>query len=92
MKSSFQELETNSSSWGKNVFDNNITLNGYQQLAIAIVSVAAEDYRKEALKSKHKTYEALAIERFFESDYGELLTFGMASTILEKLRKECGWK
>ncbi len=58
---------------------------GYKYLAIAIVVQAATDYRR-----KMKRYgEAPEIERFFRSDWGNLLCFGNADLILEKLKDEC---
>lgn len=78
-------------SFGRNLFSGNSRITGYELLAIAIVNQAAADYRKELkISNRHncKTQEAINIERFFNSDYGDLLCFGMADLILEKLRKE----
>lgn len=66
-------------------------VDGYHNLAIAIVSLACDDYRKEVKVSKRegaKTAECYAIERFFRSDYGDTLTFGTGRYILEELQKE----
>lgn len=91
MKSSYRELEVNGTAWDKSLFNNNTTLNGYELLAIAIVNQAAEDYRNELKlsdKQGAKTQGAYVLERFFLSDYGDLLCFGMGELILEKLQKE----
>lgn len=60
-------------------------MDAYKSLAIAIVTQAAVDYRR-----KMKKYgEAPAIERFFLSEWGNLLCFGEADLILERLKDEC---
>ena len=60
-------------------------MDAYEYLAIAIVIQAAEDYRR-----KMKRYgEAPEIEIFFNSEWGNLLCFGKADLILEKLKDEC---
>ena len=66
----------------------------YETLAIAIVRAAVADYRKELKRSKkegYKTGEAKAIERFFLSEYGDLLTFGKGKVIMKQIQKECGF-
>lgn len=66
-------------------------VDGYHDLAIAIVSLACEDYRKELKASKRegvKTPECLRLERFFRSEYGDTLTFGKGKYILSELQKE----
>ena len=78
-------------SFGKLIFENSPDLNGYQLLAMAVVNQAAEDYRNELKisgRQGEKTYGALALERFFLSEWGDLLSFGMGEVILEKLQKE----
>ena len=96
MELSFQKRRTTKTkndpiSFGKNLFSNNSSLNGYELLAMAVVNQAAEDYRR-ALKSSAlhggKTTDAIALERFFLSEWGDLLCFGMGDLILEKLQKE----
>lgn len=59
-------------------------MNPYEYLAMAIVEQAANDYRKQM---KHHG-KATAIERFFRSEWGNLLCFGKADLILEKLQDE----
>lgn len=59
-------------------------MDGYEYLAIAIVEQAANDYRSQI--KRHG--EAPAIEKFFRSDWGNLLCFGKASLVLEKLKNE----
>lgn len=60
-------------------------MDGYDYLAIAIAQQAAHDYRK-----KIKKYgKAPDIVRFFKSEWGDLLCFGKADVILEKLKDEC---
>ena len=67
--------------------------NAYQDLANAIVKQAVEDYRK-ALKGKSyrrdkETAPVLReIEKFFKSDYFEMLTKVKGDFLIEKLRKE----
>lgn len=77
---------------GEKLQDNSAKTSGYELLAIAICNQAAEDYRK-AMKDYHKTKikpdEAKAIERFFLSQYGYDLSFGLGEVILENLQREC---
>lgn len=73
-------------------------VSNYQDLAIEIVRQACEDFKsyKRALKSDYlsdylrkKTEKKIKeIVLFFDSDYGELLCFGSAKKILEKLQKQ----
>lgn len=74
-------------SFGKNVFENNTTLDGYELLCIAVTNQAAEDYRR-VLKRGINSPEAIALEKWFLSDWGDLYCFGMGDVILEKLQKE----
>ena len=66
--------------------------NGHEDLANAIVIRAALDYRK-AYK-KYKKGDDLAycrikeIEKFFNSEWADLLTKGKAKEILRRLQKE----
>lgn len=69
-----------------------IEIGGYEALAIAITTRAAEDYRKafkQFIKRGEKPYEMYSIERFFLSNYGDAICFGYGNVILEKLQKEC---
>lgn len=61
-------------------------VNPYQNLANAIVAVAADDYRT-ALKDGDEELQA-SLERFFHSDWYGMLTNVSADTILGALRKE----
>ena len=67
-------------------------LSGWELLAIAVVQRTADDYRK-AIKQARRTGKrpvgVRAIERFFKSEYGNLLTFGHGEEIWRKLKKEC---
>lgn len=66
-------------------------LDGYQLLAIEIVRVAAEDYRRELIiskKEKLKTRECYRLERFFRSEYGQLLSMGTGDYIMRRIQKE----
>ena len=67
----------------KILFEQDNTLDGYDLLAIAIVNQAAEDYRLA-----RDPNEILALERFFLSDWGDLLSFDKGAYILERLQKE----
>lgn len=59
-------------------------MDGYEYLAIAIVTQAAQDYRREM-----KRYGTSPdIEKFFLSDWGNLLCFGKADLVFEKLKNE----
>ena len=65
--------------------------NWAETLAIAIVVQAAKDYEHELQRSKkdgRKTGEARRLEKWFMSDYGQLLTFGKGEQIMEKIKKE----
>lgn len=65
----------------------------YQNLANAIVKQAVEDYRK-ALRGKSYRHDKdpapviTEIEKFFKSDYFEMLTKVKGDFLIEKLRKE----
>lgn len=69
----------------------------YERLAIGVVKQAALEYRliKKAMRimvgSKDIALLESAkqeIEKFFNSEYGDILCFGKAKLILEELRKE----
>ena len=71
--------------------ENGAKVTGYELLAIAVCKAAAEDYARELKKSDKagaKTNAAKAIERFFLSDWGELLSFGKGELIIELLQKK----
>lgn len=58
----------------------------YQNLANAIITVAADDYR-EALRSNDKNLK-VSVKRFFSSDWYKMLTDVSADVILNMLDKE----
>lgn len=60
-------------------------MDGYIYLAIAIITQAAEDYRR-AYKRKENLQH---IERFLLSDYGNIYSFGNGEVILDMLKDEC---
>lgn len=60
----------------------------YQNLANAIVAVAADDYRS-ALKDGNRAIQS-KLEEFFISPWCGILTKLDGSTLCEALRKECG--
>lgn len=67
---------------------------GYDDLATAIVKSAASDYKRELKKSKSngkKTQRAKDIERFFLSEWCDLLSHGQGRVIMRRIKKECGW-
>lgn len=75
-------------SWSSN---SHKSMNGYQVLAIEIIKLAAQDYKKELIKSKKenlKTRECFRLERFFRSEYGQLLSMGMGEYIMQKIQEE----
>lgn len=66
-------------------------MSGWERLAVAIVELAARDYRKaikQAQKKGRHPVGVRSIERFFLSDYGHLLTFGRGEEIWRRLKKE----
>ena len=73
-------------------------MRNYEQLAIEIVKQACEDYRsyKQQLTSEYlDDYSRVKCEKklqeivdFFNSEYGDLLCFGKAKAIFERLEKE----
>jgi len=69
-------------------------MNGYQELANAIILQACKDYRK-ALKTlkkfpedKKAKSECTEIEKFFHSDFYGKLTQIDGDVLIEKMRKE----
>lgn len=78
--------------WSSN---NHRSIDKYQILAAEIIKLAAHDYRKELIRSKKgnlKTRECYQLERFFLSDYGQLLSMDKGKYIMEKIQEEVGWK
>lgn len=67
---------------------------GYEDLANAIVVVAARDYRLACRSSRFGSKKALErieeIEKFFNSKWGDLLCHGKAKDILLRLQAEQG--
>ena len=81
-------LQVQSVSWSSN---NHNSIDGYQILATEIMKMAAEDYRNALIASKKekvKTREAYLLERFFRSEYGQLLSMGLGQYIIERIQKE----
>lgn len=69
-------------------------MNPYEELANAIIVLAAKDYMK-ALKTLKKApdngtvlYEKRSIERFFKSDWFGMLTEADGDLLMAKLKKE----
>ena len=65
---------------------------GHQDLANAIVIMAARDYRNAQKRFKNGDDRALCrikeVENFFKSKWGDYLCHGKAKEILERLQKE----
>lgn len=65
-------------------FDDN-----YNLLAQEIVELAANDYRELRRNERYsKQWRIHEIERFFLSEYGDLLCHDLGEVILEKLKAE----
>lgn len=73
--------------------------NEFENLAIAIVTKAVEDYEifRHAYQAETDLVERLSIkanmkeiENFFRSDYGDVLCFGHAAYVWDLLCKEYG--
>jgi hypothetical protein len=62
----------------------------YENLAIAILQQAAKDYRT-ALKNKNKK-RAASLEKWFMSDWAQLLSNDMGEIIIKKCRDQIGDK
>jgi hypothetical protein len=66
----------------------------YTNLALAIVLLAAEDYREAQWQLSQNPHDKKArdelkrLTRFFKSQWGEELCLGRADYILDKLQKE----
>ena len=70
---------------------NHRTMDSFDILGIEIVKLAALDYKKELIKSKKenlKTRECYRLERFFRSEYGQLLSMGKGEYIMQKIQEE----
>lgn len=73
-------------------------MKNYEELAMAIVKQACEDYLhySSALKSKYLVgWQREKIEKkldevvsFFNSEYGDMMCFGKSKEIFERLQKE----
>lgn len=73
-------------------------MDGYERLAIGVVEQAVNDYRliKKCLRedtlndaeTKFLEGQISDIERFFKSEYGDVLCFGKAEWILDNLKRE----
>ena len=65
-------------------------MDGYDELANAIIVQAAKDYRKAYVgkRSKTKTNEIKGIEKFFLSEWFTTLTSADGKSILQKLQEE----
>jgi hypothetical protein len=72
--------------------DNVLYREGHEDLANAIVIMAANDYREACKKYKNGDDDAYddirEIERFFNSRWGNLLCHGKAKKILWRLQQE----
>jgi hypothetical protein len=62
------------------------TTNGYGNLRVAILEQAIKDY-KRALR-RGNNYKITALERWFLSEWGELLSGNNGAYIIEKVKKE----
>ena len=58
----------------------------YDNLRIGILAQAAKDWRDA--KAKNYPAKAAKIERFFLSDYGQLLSEGRGQYIIDRLKEE----
>ena len=65
-------------------------MDGYDQLANAIIVQAAKDYRNayKGKRSKTKTHEIKEIEEFFLSEWFTTLTSADGAYIIQKLQEE----
>lgn len=63
-------------------------LDPYTNLAGAILKTAVEDYL-EAVERKQKR-RIKCLEKFFLSEYGQILALGMGETILRKAQEIAG--
>ena len=65
-------------------------MDGYEQLASAIILQAVKDYRKayKGRRVRRKTHEIQEIERFFLSEWFMALTNTDGSSILKRLEEE----
>lgn len=62
----------------------------YRELANAIITAAAKDYRKEVIKAQHylnhETPETQKLEEFFRSEHFQLLTDVDGEYIIKQIR------
>lgn len=62
------------------------TTDGYENVRVVIVKQAVDDYRRALAHNKH--YEAKALERWFLSEWGEMLCGGNGAYIIDKVKKQ----
>lgn len=62
---------------------------GYIALAAAILRVAADDYIEalQAIESVTSMSKILSLERFFRSDWGQILSFNHGEYIIRECRR-----
>ena len=65
-----------------------LIVTNYETLMIAILQQAAKDYRT-ALKRKNKK-QAARLEKWFMSDWAQLLSNDMGEIIIKKCREQVG--
>lgn len=81
-------MQLQSVTWSSN---NHNSIDPYDILAVEIIKQAVHDYREELRKSKSankKTRECYQLERFFRSEYGQLLSMDKGEYIMEQIQKE----
>lgn len=64
---------------------------GYDSLAVAVIELAVEDYKREYYKSLVNGYRTKALKRldtFFSSEWCDILSFGHGIRIRDKVREE----
>jgi hypothetical protein len=58
----------------------------FENLAIAVVGQAVEDYKEAVKNGKEK--RIAEVERFFKSKWGSMLTFNNGAYVLNRVKKE----
>lgn len=66
--------------------DNPATYRNFENLAIAIVKSATDEYRKAVVAEEKRTI--FEIERFFNSNLGDLYCFGDGEQVLKLLKED----
>lgn len=66
--------------------DNPATYRNFENLAIAIVKTATDEYRKAVVTGEKRTI--FEIERFFNSNLGDLCCFGDGEMVLQLLKED----